>query len=433
MHDITAYHEAQAQVTSYTRTELDTFHAFQITGTCLGGLFLRADGQLSFDASFPKNVWETILTYLNPKDLFTLFVTAKGWCVSFDVDLYRNRYCFAEADYNGDMNRMLRKQLLASNYTSRPIQYLEYSGIENLIAGQELALVCAKSPYTVNAKEVVLKTREDFAALKRVSSHVRDHIVYLDIWEAACLETSLDEVLYAFPRLQEFLLSITGSNEDHPFNWEEVVFQKGKLLSIKRATIENDGDGKGMDLFSLQCFFEAAPNIESFSLDQLNYNFEDCVPDYWRGFELKENSLPLLRRIRIHELNYREFDHASHLIETILKAAPHLEEVDFGFIQNRVPPKGVVITDLDSQRDLLVRVDLVDHWIELAMKGIPFAQKRLDSLMQENPQKRLEVKEYLKERHEEAQLIMEQSAALYKRIAQNDDHPAKKQKMDEEG
>lgn len=196
--------DAQTQVTLFTRPELDTFHAFQITGTCLGGLAPRADGGVSFYTLFPKHVWKTIFTYLNPKDLFTLFVTAKGWCASFDVDLYRNRYCFAEADYNGEMNRRLREHLLASNYTSRPIQYLEYSGIENLIAGQELALVCAKSFYTVNAKEVVLKTREDFDALRRGNSHVRDHIVYLDIWEAACLEMNLGEVLYAFPRLQKF-------------------------------------------------------------------------------------------------------------------------------------------------------------------------------------------------------------------------------------
>ncbi|MBP9877733.1 MAG: hypothetical protein KBF71_05295 [Alphaproteobacteria bacterium] len=423
--------DVQVQVVPFTRAELDTFHAFRLTGTCLAGLVPRVDGQLSI-ALFPKHIWKTIFKYLSPRDLFTVFVTAKEWSVSFDLDLYRNRYCLAETDYNGDMNGRLRGYLSISNHILRPIQYLEYSGNDGLISGQELALVCAKSPHKVNAKEAVLKTIQDFDALQSVSSHVRDHIVYLDIWEASCLQTSLDEILYAFPRLQEFFLSITASNEDHPFNWEEVIFSRGgPLLSLKRATIENGAEKKGMDLFTLQCFFTAVPNIESFSLDRLNYNFEDSVPDYWRGFQLKENSLPLLRRIRIHELNYREFDHASHLIETILKAAPHLEEVDFGFIQNKVPPKGVVITDPDAQRNLLVREDEVSHWIELAMQGIPFAQKRLDSLMQENPQKRFEVKEYLKERHEEAQLMMNQSAALYKRIAQNDEYSAKKQKMDE--
>lgn len=398
--------DSKVQIVPFTRAELDTFHVFRLTRTCLGKLFPRADANVQV----PKDVWENIFRYLSPKDLFTFFVTAKEWSVVFDVDLYRNQFVILTSIGRNNEDGYEKFISLIDKRSPDhkvPLKYLESTPIGTFLLPEECALVASRSanPFVYFKSIQIHDDMETFNELLQNTKVPISAISSLRFSGHLDLE-GIKTVLEKIPKVES--LSLNDLENIPGGSLSFLATNALPFLKMFRMC------SQGLRMSDCKALFEAAPNLVDVCIED---SFDTHVDE---SFSLKRGSLMSLRsycHATKDNTNNDQDDIPRASLDyarTILKAAPNLEKLELDF----------------SRYDDCFEIEKdIKSWLPLAYEGYLVAQAIMDDYMRQDPKRVEAVALYYQEKSKQ---MYEATSTLLKRISEGDQHSGKKQKTDGE-
>lgn len=285
---------------------LNLFHGFRVTGTCLDGLFNRAEMSFPIESILPKHIWQTIVHYSTPKSLFTLLMTAKGWSVAFDLNQMRNQHILLES---GKARKLFLERLNFWNFLTIPFIRIESSKYFLL---QECMSIYKVGQNDIFFSNIKVLSQDLSLFLDRVPSSSLTYLENLNLMCTDITASNLLELLPKCPNLTELNLHLC----QHLYEGDLSKLKANCLphlvrlnLSISSITTDN-----------LCALLLAAPNLR-------NINLQACKkidPDKFS--QIPPGSLPYLEEIEHFVL--REVAVNMHHLRHWLLAAPNVKKVD---------------------------------------------------------------------------------------------------------